>query len=54
MYLKFDLSLLADVFEKSLSNGLFLRHYLSVSSLSWDTMVKMTKIGTELISDPDA
>ena len=53
LYLKFDLSLLADVFEKSLSNGLFLRHYLSVSSLSWDTVVKMTKIGTELISDPD-
>ena len=23
LYLKFDLSLLADVFEKSLSNGLF-------------------------------
>ena len=48
----------ADVFEKfrnnSLKNyGLCPSHYLSAPSLSWDSMLNMTKVELELISDPD-
>ena len=58
LYLKCDVLLLADVFEKfrnnSLKNyGLFLSHYLSASALGWDAMLYMTKVELELISDPD-
>ena len=58
LYLKCDVLLLADVFEKfrnnSLKNcGLCSSHYLSAPSLSWDAMLKMIKIELELISDPD-
>ena len=57
LYLKCDVLLLADVFEKfkndSLKNyGLFLSHYLSAPSLSWDAMLNMTKVKLELIPDP--
>ena len=57
-YLKCDVLFLADVFEKirnnSLKNyGLCASHYLSAPSLSWDAMLKMTKVGLELIPDPD-
>ena len=43
LYLKCDVSLLADVFEKvrnnSLENyGFFPSHYLSAPALSWDAM----------------
>ena len=53
LYLKRDV-LLADVFEKfrnnSLKNyGVCRSHYLSVPCLSWDAMLKMTK----MISDSD-
>ena len=55
-YLKCNVFLLADVFEKfrnkSLKNyGLCPSHYLSAPGLSWDAMLKVTKI--ELIPDPD-
>ena len=57
-YLKCDVLLLADMFEKfrnkSLKNdGLCTSYYLSASGLSWDAMLKMTKIELELIPDPD-
>ena len=58
LYLKCDSLLLSDVFENfrnnSLKNyGLCLRHYLSAPGLSWNAMLKMTKIKLELITDPD-
>ena len=58
LYLKYDVLLLADVFEKyrnnSLKNcGLFPSHYLSPPALSWDAMLNMTKVELGLIPDPD-
>ena len=58
LYLNYHTLLLAAVFEKfrknSLENyGICLSHFFSASSLSWDAMLKMTKIELELISDPD-
>ena len=58
LYLKCDISLLADVFEKLRNNSLKTytlcpSHYLSTPGLSWNTMLKMTKIELELIPDPD-
>ena len=58
LYLKFDILLLADVFEKFRNNsfknyGLRPGHYLSAPGLSWDAMLKMIKIELELITDPD-
>ena len=58
LYLKCDVSLLADVFEKlrnnNLSNyGLCPSHYLSAASLIFNTMLKTTKIKLELFLDPD-
>ena len=58
LYLKCDVLLLADVFEKfrntSLKNyGLCSSHYLSAPALSWDTMLNMTKVELELIRDHD-
>ena len=57
LYLKCDALLSADVFEKFRSNslkdyGLCPSHYLSAPGLSWDAMLKMTKIELELILDP--
>ena len=57
LYLKCDILLLADVFEKfrnnSLKNyGLCPSHCLSAPTLSCDAMLNMTKIKLELISDP--
>ena len=48
----------ADLFEKfrnnSLKNyGLCPSHYLSAPGLSWNTMLKMTKIELVIIPDPD-
>ena len=50
--------MLADVFEKfqnnSLKNyGLCPSHYLSAPGLSWDAILKMTKIKLEIITDPN-
>ena len=55
-YLKCGNLLLADVFEKfrnnSLKNyGLCPSHYLSTTGLSWDAMLKMTKLKLEVIID---
>ena len=48
-YLKFDVLSLADVFEKFGNNSLKIHELcpsdsLSATGLSWDTMLKMTKI----------
>ena len=58
LYLKCDVLLLANVFEKyrnnSLKNyGLFPSHYLSPPVLSCDAMLNTTKVELELIPDPD-
>ena len=56
LYLKTDVLLLADVFEKFIKTcldyyGLDPCHYFSSPGLSWDAMLKMTGIELELISD---
>ena len=56
MYLKADVLLLCDVFEKSISlclkdYGLDPCHYFSCPELSWDAMLKMTGIQLEKIHD---
>ena len=52
LYLKCVILLLADVFEKFRNNSL--KNYgLCPPGLSWDAMLKMTKIELELIPDPD-
>ena len=58
LYLKCDVLLLIDVFKKfrndSLKNyGFCPSHYLSAPRLSWDAMLKMTKIELELNPYPD-
>ena len=58
LYLKCDVLLLADVFEKFRNDnrknyGFCPSHYLSAPGLSWDAMLKMRKIKLELIPDPD-
>ena len=57
-YLKKDVLLLVDVFEKFISTCLKYYnldpcHYFSAPGLSCDAMLKMTKIELEKISDPD-
>ena len=56
LYLKTDVLLLADVFEKFIKMcldyyGLDPCHYFSSPGLSWDAMLKRTGIELELISD---
>ena len=58
LYLKTDVLLLADVFEKFIKiclhyYGLDPCHYFSGSELSWDAMLKMAGVELELISDID-
>ena len=58
LYLKYDILLLADVFEKfrnnSLkNNGLCSSHYLNPLALSWATLLNVTKVELKLIPDPD-
>ena len=58
LYLRTDVLLLPDVFEKSIEICLeYYRldpsNYFSTLGLSWDAMLKMTKIELELISDID-
>ena len=57
-YLKKDVLLLADVFEKFTETclkfyGLDPCHYFSFPGLSWDAMLKMTGVKLEKISDHD-
>ena len=57
-YLKKDILLLADVFEKFIDTclkfyGLDPCHYFSSPGLSWDAMLKMTGVKLEKISDID-
>ena len=56
LYLKCDVLLLADIFEKFRKNssknyGLWPSHYLSTRALSWDAMLNIKKVKLELISD---
>ena len=56
LYLKCDVLLLADVFEKFRNSGLkkyglYPSRFLSARALSWNAMLKMTKVELELISD---
>ena len=56
LYLKCDILLLADVFEKFRNNSLkdcrlYPSHCSSV--LNWDVMLNITKVGLELITDPE-
>ena len=58
LYLKTDVLLSCDVFEKFLKSSLEYycldpSHYFSSPGLSWDAMLKMTKIKLELISNTD-
>ena len=59
LYLKTDVLLLADVFEKFIKTcldyyyGLDLCHYCSSPGLSWDAMLKMTGIKLDLMPDID-
>ena len=58
LYLKCDVLLLADIFEKFTNNTLINyqlcpSHYLSAPGLIWDAMLKMTKIKLVLNSDPN-
>ena len=58
LYLKADVLLLADVSENFINTcldyyGLDPCHYLISPGLSWDAMLKMTKIELNLISDID-
>ena len=57
MYLKCEILLIADVFEKFKNNslkvcGLCSSHYLSALGLSYDAMIKITKIKLEVVPDP--
>ena len=57
-YLRKDVLLLADIFQKFINTcmkyyNLDPNHYFSAPGLSWDAMLKMTKIQLEKISDPD-
>ena len=56
--MKEDVLLLSDVFEKFIYISLKFYnldqcHYFSKPGLSWDAMLKMTKVELEEISDPD-
>ena len=56
LYLKCDILLIVEVFEKFRNNrlknyGLCPSHYLSAPGLTWDKMIETTKIELELIPD---
>ena len=56
--MKKDVLLLADVFGKFISTSLKYYnldpyHYFSAPGLSWDAMLKMTKVERKKISDPN-
>jgi len=58
IYLRTDVLLLANVFETFRSTsmqhyGLDPAHYFSAAGMSWDTLLKMTKVELELLTDID-
>ena len=58
MYLKTDVLLLCDVFERFIKTcleyySLHPYHYFSSPGLSWDAMLKMTRIKLQKINDID-
>ena len=58
MYLKIDILLLTDVFETFVKicleyYRLYPCHYFDLPGLSWDAMLKMTRVKLDLISDTD-
>ena len=58
LYLKTDVLLLADVFENFrkvclATYKLDPAHYISAPGLSWDSMLRTTKVELDLITDPD-
>ena len=58
LYLKYDVFLLADVFEKFRNNSSknyrsCPSHSLSAQGWSWDATFKITKIELQLIPDPN-
>ena len=58
LYLKSDVLLLADVFEAFRETSMSAYnldpcHYLTLPGLAWDSMLKLTKVKLELISDVD-
>ena len=58
LYLKTDVLLLANVFEKFVKTcsdywGLDPCHYFSSPGLNWDAILKVTEIKLDLISDID-
>ena len=57
-YLRKDVLLLVDIFEKFISTNLKYYnldpcHYFSAPALSWDAMLRMTGVTLEKINDPD-
>jgi len=58
VYLKTDVLLLTDVFEafRTMSLNIYKldpAHYYTLPSLSWDALLKMTKVKLDLINDPE-
>ena len=56
MYLKTDVFLLRDIFEKLAGQGLkyyglYCSHYISLPSFSWDAMLNMNCIRLEKVND---
>ncbi|XP_074041973.1 uncharacterized protein [Leptinotarsa decemlineata] len=58
LYMKTDILLLADVFEQFRASclrtyNLDPAHYYTLPGLTWDAMLKYTKVELELLTDPD-
>ena len=58
LYMKVDVLLLADIFEQFCENSLKAYrldpcHYFTAPGLSWDAMLKITKVKLSLLTDID-